>query len=448
MLDLRHVCDNFDEVRKGLLRRVPAEGEQSELARQLAQVQALAAERRTAIQEAQSAQQARNAQSERIAKAAPDERKQLLADPAFQAEQARLKAALPDLEARQKAVEERMGALLLNIPNVPRADVPDGASGEDNQEVKKWGTPKTFDFPVKAHFEVGEALGILDFERAAKVSGSRFAFLRGAGCRLERALISFMTDHHAKKGDIELFPPYLVLESSMVGTGQLPKFAADSFAVSFGDSALRLIPTAEVPVTNYHRDEILEEAALPIRYCAYSACFRSEAGAAGKDTRGLIRQHQFNKVEMVRFTRPEDSPAELERMTTQAEEILEALGLPYRRVVLCTGDMGFGSTKTYDLEVWLPAQNTYREISSCSDFGDFQARRMDIRYRPAGSKLDAKGKPVKEKPRLVHTLNGSGLAVGRTLVAILENYQEKDGSVVIPAALRPYMGGLERVTKG
>ncbi len=447
MLDLRNVCDNFDAVKAALQRRVPAaEWDQSDLAKALSQVAGLAAERKEAIHAAQVAQEARNRGSERISKATPDERKALLADPEFQAEQARLKGALPELEAKQKNVEERIQALLLNLPNTPKAEVPTGASAEDNKEVRRWGTPRTFNFPVKPHYEIGEKLGILDFERAGKVSGSRFAFLRGHAAKMERALISFMVDHHNKAGDVELLPPYLVLESSMVGTGQLPKFAADSFAVPFGDGApLRLIPTAEVPVTNYHRDEILEESALPIRYCAYSACFRSEAGAAGKDTRGLIRQHQFNKVEMVRFTRPEDSTAELERMTAQAEGILQALNLPYRTVALCSGDMGFGSAMTYDIEVWLPAQQTYREISSCSDFGDFQARRMDIKYRPA-AKVDAKGKPTKEKPRLVHTLNGSGLAVGRTSVAILENYQEADGSVTIPEVLRPYMGGMEKIS--
>ncbi|MEW5853906.1 MAG: serine--tRNA ligase [Myxococcota bacterium] len=444
MLDLRQVCDNLDETRRQLLRREGGKATDSELSRSLDVLAKLAAERKEAIHKAQAAQEARNKASERISKAKPDERKALLADPEFQAEQARLKAELPDLEKRQKEVEERIQALLLTLPNIPKTEVPDGASADDNKEVRRWGTPRRFDFTPRPHFEIGEALGILDFERASRVSGSRFAFLRGAGARLERALITYMLDTHLAVGDVEVMPPYLVLESSMVGTGQLPKFAADSFSVPFGDGPpLRLIPTAEVPVTNYHRGEILEEAQLPLRYCAYSACFRSEAGAAGKDTRGLIRQHQFNKVELVRFSTPENSGAELERMTRQAESVLQGLELPHRTVALCTGDMGFASAQTFDIEVWLPAQDTYREISSCSDCGDFQARRADIRYRPAG---DGKAKS-KEKPRFLHTLNGSGLAVGRTLVAILENYQEADGSVTIPKALRPYMGGMERLTK-
>jgi seryl-tRNA synthetase len=445
MLDLRYVCDNIDEVRKQLLRRVPVEGAASELAKTLDQVAALAGQRREAIGQAQAAQGARNRLAERISKAPPEERKQLLADPAFRAEQDALKAQLPELEQRQQELEGRMEQLLLNLPNLPKPAVPDGASGEDNKEVRRWGEPRTFDFKVKNHVELGESLDILDLERAAKVSGSRFAFLKGAGCQLERALINFMMDLHLKAGDTELLPPYLVLESSMVGTGQLPKFAADSFAVPFGEgqAPLRLIPTAEVPVTNYHRDEILEEAQLPLRYAAYSACFRSEAGAAGKDTRGLIRQHQFNKVEMVRFCKPEDSAQELELMTRRAESILEALELPYRTVALCTGDMGFGSAHTYDLEVWIPSQGTYREISSCSDFTDFQARRMQVRYRATPA---AKAK-AKEKPRLCHTLNGSGLAVGRTWVAILENWQDADGSVRVPPALQPYMNGRDRIAR-
>ena len=442
MLDLRYVCDNLDEVRAGLLRRSGGDTG-GELGSRLDELARLATERKEAITKAQAAQQKRNALSERIAKAAPDARKALLADPVFQQEQAAIKAELPELEKHQAEVEARLHGMLLVLPNVPAAEVPDGVDEKANTEVKRWGTPRTFDFQALPHWELGEKLGILDFERAAKVSGARFAFLRGQGARLERALVSYMLDVHARAGDVELLPPYLVLESAMVGTGQLPKFSDDSFRVPFGEGALRLIPTAEVPVTNYHRDEVLEEAALPIRYAASSACFRSEAGAAGKDTRGLIRQHQFNKVEMVRFCRPEDSAAELERMTAQAESILEGLDLPYRRVLLCSGDMGANARMTFDLEVWLPAQNTYREISSCSDFGDYQARRMDIRFRPAGTRVDAKGKPQKEKPRLVHTLNGSGLAVGRTLVAVLENGQQADGSVIIPAALRPYMGGLE-----
>jgi seryl-tRNA synthetase len=328
--------------------------------------------------------------------------------------------------------------------------VPSGLSENDNVTVKTWGDQKKFDFEPKPHWELGESLGILDLERAAKLSGARFAVYMGAGARLERALISFMLDLHTEKhGYTEVLPPFMVNSKSLFGTGQLPKFAEDLFRCSDADAEAVargefkendhwLIPTAEVPVTNLYRDEILDESRLPICLTAYTPCFRAEAGAAGKDTRGIIRQHQFQKVEMVKFTRPEDSDAEHEKLTRDAEEILETLGLPYRRVLLCTGDTGFSSAKTFDLEVWLPGQQLYREISSCSNFGDFQARRANIRYRVSG----AKG-----KPEFVHTLNGSGLAVGRTWLAIVENYQQADGSVLIPQALRPYMGGLERITR-
>jgi seryl-tRNA synthetase len=351
------------------------------------------------------------------------------------------------------------------LPNLTRDEVPVGTSEADNLTVKTWGVKTAFDFETKPHWELGEALGILDLERAAKLSGARFAVYMGAGARLERALISFMLDLHTEKhGYTEVLPPFMVNSKSLFGTGQLPKFAEDLFrcanAIQQGDFVWDLlsitpemeserenvgifndhwlIPTAEVPVTNLYRDEILDEARLPICLTAYTPCFRAEAGAAGKDTRGIIRQHQFQKVEMVKFTRPEDSDAEHEKLTRNAEEILETLGLPYRRVLLCTGDTGFSSAKTFDLEVWLPGQQLYREISSCSNFESFQARRANIRYRAAG----AKG-----KPEFVLTLNGSGLAVGRTWLAIVENYQQADGSVLIPEALRPYMGGLERITK-
>jgi seryl-tRNA synthetase len=336
------------------------------------------------------------------------------------------------------------------IPNLTRDEVPVGKSEADNVAVKFWGEKPAFDFEAKPHWELGESLGILDLERAAKLSGARFAVYMGAGARLERALISFMLDTHTEKhGYTEVLPPFMVNSKSLFGTGQLPKFAEDLFRCSdadaeavargeFKDNDHWLIPTAEVPVTNLYRDEILDEARLPICLTAYTPCFRAEAGAAGKDTRGIIRQHQFQKVEMVKFTRPVDSDAEHERLTRDAEEILEALKLPYRRVLLCTGDTGFSSAKTFDLEVWLPGQQLYREISSCSNFEAFQARRANIRYRAAGAK---------SKPEFVHTLNGSGLAVGRTWLAIVENYQQADGSVVIPEALRPYMGGLERITR-
>jgi len=328
-----------------------------------------------------------------------------------------------------KEVEKKLQTILYNIPNMPAEDVPVGNSDKDNPVVRTWGEPTKFDFEPQAHWDVGEGLGILDFERAAKVSGARFTFYKGLGSRLERSVYNFMLDvHTAKHGYTEVFPPYIVNGASMFGTGQLPKFAEDMFKVEGQD--MYLIPTAEVPVTNYHRGEILNAADLPIKYCAYSACFRAEAGSAGKDTRGLIRQHQFNKVELVKFTKPEDSWTELDKLTNDAEDILKLLKLPYHVVRLCTGDLGFSSATTYDLEVWIPAANCYREISSCSNFLDFQARRADIKFR----------RGPKEKPEYVHTLNGSGLAVGRTVCAIIENYQQKDGSVVVPEVLRPYMG--------
>ena len=328
-----------------------------------------------------------------------------------------------------KEIEARLKEILLTIPNIPADDVPVGADDSANPVVRTWGEPGKFDFEPKAHWDIGEGLNIIDFERGVKVSGTRYIFYRGLGARLERAVISFFLDLHTEKhGYTEMFPPFIVNGASMQGTGQLPKFAEDMFKLENGD--MYLIPTAEVPVTNYHRDEILTAAELPIRYTAYSGCFRAEAGAAGRDTRGLIRMHQFNKVELVKFTKPEESWDELERLTLDAEEVLQLLGLPYRVVRLCTGDLGFSSATTYDLEVWLPAANCYREISSCSNFLDFQARRANIRFR----------RDAKAKPEFVHTLNGSGVAVGRTVAAILENYQQADGSVVVPEVLRKYMG--------
>ncbi len=328
-----------------------------------------------------------------------------------------------------KAIEVRLKEILLTIPNIPADDVPVGADDSANPVVRTWGEPGKFDFEPKAHWDIGEGLNIIDFERGVKVSGTRYIFYRGLGARLERAVISFFLDLHTEKhGYTEMFPPFIVNGASMQGTGQLPKFAEDMFKLENGD--MYLIPTAEVPVTNYHRDEILNVAELPIKYTAYSGCFRAEAGAAGRDTRGLIRMHQFNKVELVKFTKPEESWAELEKLTLDAEEVLQLLGLPYRVVRLCTGDLGFSSATTYDLEVWLPAANCYREISSCSNFLDFQARRANIRFR----------RDAKAKPEFVHTLNGSGVAVGRTVAAILENYQQADGSVIVPEVLRKYMG--------
>jgi seryl-tRNA synthetase len=364
-----------------------------------------------------------------------------------------LKAKLDELDTTAVSLDDQLRLALARVPNLTRDEVPIGTSEADNKTVKTWGEPRKFDFAPKPHWELGEALGILDLERAAKLSGARFAVYMGAGARLERALISFMLDTHTRQhGYREVLPPFMVNSKSLFGTGQLPKFADDLFRCSDADaeSAARgefkesdhwLIPTAEVPVTNLYRDEILDDARLPISLTAYTPCFRAEAGAAGKDTRGIIRQHQFQKVELVKFTRPEESDAAHERLTRDAEEILEALNLPYRRVLLCTGDTGFSSAKTYDLEVWLPGQNLYREISSCSNFDAFQARRASIRYRPAA----AAG--AKAKPEFVHTINGSGLAVGRTWLAILENGQQADGTILIPEILRPYMGGLDRIVK-
>jgi len=360
-----------------------------------------------------------------------------------------LKDRLDELDKAAAELDDQMRLSLASIPNLTRDEVPTGNSEEDNVTVKTWGEKRSFDFAPKPHWELGEQLGILDLERAAKLSGARFAVYMGTGARLERALISFMLDMHTQKhGYTEVLPPFMVNSKSLFGTGQLPKFAEDLFRCSdadaeavgrgeFKDNDHWLIPTAEVPVTNLYRDEILDEARLPIRLTAYTPCFRAEAGAAGKDTRGIIRQHQFQKVELVKFARPEESDAEHERLTRDAEEILETLNLPYRRVLLCTGDTGFASAKTFDLEVWLPGQQLYREISSCSNFEAFQARRANIRFKPGG----------KGKTEFVHTLNGSGLAVGRTWLAILENYQQADGSVVVPEALRPYMGGLERISR-
>lgn len=339
-------------------------------------------------------------------------------------------------EERLRTVEERVSDMALRIPNLPHTSVPPGRDPADNREERRWGTAPSFTFTPKSHSDLGEALGILDFERAAKIAGARFAVLSGLGARLERALINFMLDlHTTRHGCQEVLTPFLVNRSAMTGTGQLPKFEDDLFKLR--DDEYFLIPTAEVPVTNLFREEIVQDERLPVRYVAYTPCFRREAGSYGKDTRGLIRQHQFNKVELVTFSRPEESYDELERLTGQAETVLQELKLPYRVVTLCTGDMGFSAAKTYDIEVWVPSQNMFREISSCSNFESFQARRAGIRYRRKDGKTD-----------FVHTLNGSGLAVGRTLVAILENFQQADGSVMIPAALRSYMGGAERIAKG
>lgn len=344
---------------------------------------------------------------------------------------------IKDMDEEIKEVEKEIGEFLLTIPNIPHETVPVGESEEDNVEVRRWGEPRKFDFEAKAHWDIGEDLGILDFGAASKMTGSRFALYKGLGARLERALINFMLDLHiTEHGYKEIFPPFIVHRNSMIGTGQLPKFEEDAFKL-YNNTDYFLIPTAEVPVTNLHREEILDGNRLPLYYVAYSACFRSEAGSHGRDTRGLIRQHQFNKVELVKFVEPETSYDELEKLVNNAEEVLRRLKLPYRVVLMCTADLGFTAAKKYDLEVWMPSYNRYVEISSCSNFEDFQARRADIKYRPDN----------KSKARYVHTLNGSGLAVGRTVAAILENYQQKDGSVIIPEVIRPYMGGIEKIER-
>lgn len=344
---------------------------------------------------------------------------------------------IKDMDEEIKEVEKEIGEFLLTIPNIPHETVPVGESEEDNVEVRRWGEPGKFDFEAKAHWDIGEDLGILDFGAASKMTGSRFALYKGLGARLERALINFMLDLHiTEHGYKEIFPPFIVHRNSMIGTGQLPKFEEDAFKL-YNNTDYFLIPTAEVPVTNLHREEILDGNQLPLYYVAYSACFRSEAGSHGRDTRGLIRQHQFNKVELVKFVEPETSYDELEKLVNNAEEVLRRLKLPYRVVLMCTADLGFTAAKKYDLEVWMPSYNRYVEISSCSNFEDFQARRADIKYRPDN----------KSKARYVHTLNGSGLAVGRTVAAILENYQQKDGSVIIPEVIRPYMGGIEKIER-
>ena len=354
---------------------------------------------------------------------------------AFLAENQRLTAEAKSMEGELRELEQKQNDILLELPNAPHETTPEGQSAEDNALVRVRGEKPAFDFEPRAHDELGESLGILDMKRAAKIAGARFALYRGAGARLERALINFMLDLHTNEhGYTEWLPPFMVNPEAMTGTGQLPKFEEDLFRVN--DGKYYLIPTAEVPVTNIHREEILTGEDLPLKYTAYTPCFRSEAGSYGQDTRGLIRQHQFNKVELVKFSRPETSYEELETLTADAEEVLKRLGLHYRVVTLCAGDLGFSAAKTYDIEVWVPSQNTYREISSCSNFEDFQARRAGIRYRPGAG----------AKPEFLHTLNGSGLAVGRTLVAILENFQRADGSVAIPEALRPYMGGTASIS--
>jgi seryl-tRNA synthetase len=420
MLELSFVRDHLPEVEAMLSHRGMDPGVL------LKDFRTVDAQRRQAINSAETLKAHRNRLSEEIG----TRKKSGLDATDLMAETKDMRTQIQELEKAAEEYDARLSEVLVGIPNLPHSSVPVGKSAEDNVEVRRWGTPPAFDFTPKPHWELGEQLGILDLERAAKITGARFAVYWGAGARLERALANFMLDVHTREhGYTEVLPPYLVNSESMYGTGQLPKFASDSFRVPHGDKDLWLIPTSEVPVTNLYRDEVLGGANLPVSLTAYTSCFRSEAGSYGKDVRGIIRQHQFQKVELVKFSRPEDSYEELEKLTHDAEEILQKLGLHYRVMALSTADIGFSSAKTYDLEVWLPGQKLFREISSCSNFEAFQARRANIRFRREG----------KGKPEFVHTLNGSGLAVGRTWLAIVENYQQADGSVIVPEALRPYM---------
>jgi seryl-tRNA synthetase len=424
MLDLRFVREHLDEVTQALKNR----GLELSLDEFLSKDQ----ERRAALTRLDELRHQRNTLSDKVGR---KKKAGLHAEAQPLIEQVKeINLQIKVLEAMADEFDPWVRDFLLNLPNLPDKSVPLGASADDNPVVRTWGKVPQFDFEPRAHWDIGEALGIIDFERAAKITGSRFALLKGAGSRLERALINFMLDlHTVKHGYTEVWPPFMTNRASMTGTGQLPKFEADLFKLDGWDYFL--VPTAEVPVTNIHREEILAEADLPLYYTAYTPCFRSEAGSYGKDVRGLIRQHQFDKVELVKFTTPETSSGELEKLLADAETVLRELGLHYRVVVLCTGDMGFAAAKTYDIEVWLPGQDLYREISSCSNFTDYQARRAGIRFRRNGG----------SGTELVHTLNGSGLAVGRTMVAILEQCQQEDGSVLIPEKLRPYMGGMERI---
>ena len=422
MLDIHLLRENPDAVAAGL-------GKRGQTA-QLEQLLALDGKRRALLTEVEALKRHRNEASKTIGKMMKDGGDAT----ALRNEMKSLGEKVASIEAEVTETETALQEMMKLLPNLPHESVPAGTSAEDNPVIRTWGAPRKFDFTPQAHWDLGTALGILDFERAAKITGARFALLTGAGATLERALINFMLDLHTREhGYTEVLPPFLVNATSLYGTGQLPKFEEDLFKVEPG--GYYLVPTAEVPVTNIHAGEILEAKRLPIAYCAYTPCFRSEAGSYGKDVRGLIRQHQFDKVELVRFSKPQDSYDQLELLTNHAEEVLKRLGLPYRIVTLCGGDLGNASAKTYDLEVWLPSQGVYREISSCSNFETYQARRAGIKARPKDGKSE-----------FVHTLNGSGLAIGRTLVAILENCQEKDGTVTLPQAIRPYMGGLARIS--
>ncbi|KHF37778.1 serine--tRNA ligase [Halalkalibacter okhensis] len=424
MLDVKRLRKDFDDIKTRLATR-------GEDISGLDRFEELDEKRRTIIVEVEELKSRRNQVSQEVAQL---KREKQDADHLIK-ETKEVSEKIKSLDEQLRNTEEELEGILLTIPNVPHESVPVGDTEDDNVEVRKWGEVRSFGFETKAHWDIAADLGIVDFERASKVTGSRFVFYKGLGARLERALINFMMDlHQDEHGYEEVLPPYMVNRASMTGTGQLPKFEEDAFKIQ--DLDYFLIPTAEVPVTNLHRDEILTAEQLPIAYTAYSANFRSEAGSAGRDTRGLIRQHQFNKVELVRFVKPEDSYETLETLTGHAEKVLQLLKLPYRVLSMCTADLGFTAAKKYDIEVWIPSNDSYREISSCSNFEDFQARRANIKYRPE----------PKAKPEFVHTLNGSGLAVGRTVAAILENYQEEDGSVVIPEVLRPYMGNVEKIT--
>ncbi|MBQ7033807.1 MAG: serine--tRNA ligase [Clostridia bacterium] len=422
MLDIKKIRTETEEVKKALARRKENVD--------IDAVLALDEKRRSLLFEAEQLKARQNEVSREI----PKMKKAGEDTTAILAEMRELSDKVKALDAETRETEEAQEKMLLRIPNLPNPTVPDGDTDEDNVEIRRYGTPTEFPFEPKAHWDLGENLGILDFSSAAKITGARFTVYRGLGARLERAIISYFLDKHTlENGYTEILPPYMVHRNSMVGTGQLPKFEEDAFKVT--DTEYFLIPTAEVPVTNLYRDQILDGADLPIKHAAYSACFRAEAGSAGRDTRGLIRQHQFNKVELVKFTRPEDSYEELEKLTADAESVLKGLGLPYRVVKICVGDLGFTAAMKYDIEVWMPSYGRYVEISSCSNFEDFQARRASIRYRDAGGKA-----------QLVHTLNGSGVAVGRTVAAVMENFQQGDGSIVIPEVLRPYMG-VEKIEK-
>lgn len=422
MLDIRYVVENTESVKRALA------GRNGEFP--VDKAVDLELRRREIIKEVEALKARRNSESAKVAQL---KREKQNADEII-ADMQKIGGQIKELDDKLAVVEAELKDAMLSIPNLPHATTPVGKSDADNVEVRKWGEPTKFGFSPKPHWELGEELGILDWPRAAKITGARFTVYRGAAARLERSVISLMLDLHTSNGYSEILPPYIVNRASMTATGQLPKFEEDAFALK--NTEYFLVPTAEVPVTNLHRDEILSESDLPIKYCAYTACFRAEAGSAGRDTRGLIRQHQFNKVELVKFTRPSESYDELEKLTNDAEAVLQSLKLPYRVMSLCSGDIGFSSAKTYDLEVWLPSYGRYVEISSCSNFEDYQARRGNIKYRQAAT----------GKPAYVHTLNGSGLAVGRTVAAVMENYQNADGTITVPDALRSYMG-CDRIKK-